>query len=137
MAAVLINIRAKTWLFEPLCSTQTKVNYVEMDNNGDPPSPKKPQKKIPVPPSGPSADRVKAQNIIVQTPGIKHPVQSPQIDRGKKQFVRKDPSSVKPPHRNKTPKKTYWSSDRHTHTCWPTSTWTSSTRTTKCSQRNI
>ena len=70
-----------------------------MDINDDIPSPKRPVKKPRVSATGPSADRINTQNIISSTPGTPKPILSPEQDRGRKRFFRKDPWKVKPAHR--------------------------------------
>ena len=74
------------------------MNYSEMDIDEDTPSPKRPVKKPRVSLTGPSADRINAQNIINSTPGTPNLVVSLEQDRQKKRFFRKDPLKVKPAH---------------------------------------
>ena len=84
---------------KPLRENRRVVNYSEMDIDEDAPSPKRPEKKPRVSLTGPSVDRINAQNIIILTPGTPKPVVSPEQDRLKKRFFRKDLLKVKPAHR--------------------------------------
>ena len=84
---------------KPLCENRTAVNYSEMDINDDTSSPKRPVKKPRVSATGPSADRINAQNIISLTPGTPNPILSPKQDRRRKRFFQKDPRKLKSAHR--------------------------------------
>ena len=78
----------------PLRSTRNVVNYANLDDNSDEDSPKRINKKPKVS-SGPSSDRIAAQNIIKSTPGTPMPIISPEKDRSGCKFRTKDPSKSK------------------------------------------